>query len=335
VGADKGNGGKFLILPDEYKGPVPEGFFPVRSPTTLAAYFARGIVRNNDVEGAAKSLEATRIYPLVKQDNPLETKVLLCSGKDWNSIAPEGFKHWERVADVVNRLGADEDAAFLLSLLKPLGIEPGKPFQPDARLKQTLTDAAVLAWAMNQTISMAPRLGDVVYYPDTHWEFVLMLNPSLREEYWRDLEERINYYFQGILASPAMKDKAIGAGSQYLRSARNSKGDWLDGSKQYRLRVPANVPVKDFWSVTVYDYETRSMVQTDTDVAAKSSYDKLIANADGSVDLYFGPTAPAGKESNWVKTVPGRGWWVWFRFYGPTEPFFDKSWHLPDFEEMN
>ena len=251
-----------------------------------------------------------------------------------NTIAPQGLKYWNRVADVVNYMGDGVDAGFLLSLLKPFGIEPGKPFAPDARMTQILTDASEVAWAMNQAISMAPRLKDVVYYPGTQWESVLMLNPGLRGEYWRDLEARINYYFQATMAAPAMKEKHIGEGSQYLRSARDSGGEWLDGSNQYRLRVPANMPVKEFWSVTVYDFETRSMVQTDTNVAAKSTYDKLEMNADASVDLYFGPTAPAGKESNWIKTVPGRGWWVWFRFYGPTEAFFDKSWHLPDFEKI-
>lgn len=161
-----------------------------------------------------------------------------------------------------------------------------------------------------------------------------MLDPSLRQEFWRDLEARTAYYWQATMAAPAMKIKDIGAGSQYLQSAHESSGDWLDGGKQYRLRVPANPPAKEFWSVTVYDYETRSMIQTDTNIPAKSSADKLITNGDGSIDLYFGPTAPAGKEANWVKTLPGRGWWVWFRFYGPTEPFFDKSWQLADFERV-
>jgi hypothetical protein len=333
IGADKGRGGKFLILPMDYKGIVPPGYFPVRSRTTLAGFFARGIVRNNDIAAAAKSVEVARIYPLAKKDNPPPTGIRLITGKDWNSIAPQGFRYWERVAEVINYVRADdEDGVFLLSLLKPLGIERGKPFRPDERLKKILTDAAEVAWAINQTISMAPRFKDVVYYPGTQWEFVLMLDPQLRKDYWRNLEERINYYFQATMASPAMKEKTIGAGSQYLRSARDNKGDWLNGSNQYRLHVPANMPAKEFWSVTVYDYETRSMVQTDTNIAAKSSYDKLITNADGSVDLYFAPAAPAGKESNWIKTSPGRGWWVWFRFYAPTQPFFDKTWRLADFE---
>jgi len=186
---------------------------------------------------------------------------VLSSGKDFNSIGSEGFEYWTRVADVVNYISDSDDGAFLLSLLKPLGIEPGRPFAPDSRMKQILTEAADVGWAMDQVISMAPRLADVVYYAGTQWEFVLMLNPALRSEYWRNFETRINYYFQGTMASPAMKEKAIGEGSQYLRSARDSKGDRLDGSNQYRLRVPGNMPVKEFWSVTVYDFETRSMVQ--------------------------------------------------------------------------
>ena len=136
------------------------------------------------------------------------------------------------------------------------------------------------------------------------------------------------------MAQPAMKTKAVGRGSQYVRSARDAAGAWLDGGKQYRLRVPAKAPVELFWSITLYDFETRSQVQTNANNAALSSYDDLRKNSDGSVDLYFGPTAPKGYESNWVKTIAGRGWWVWFRFYSPTEAFFDKSWQLPDFERM-
>jgi len=131
-----------------------------------------------------------------------------------------------------------------------------------------------------------------------------------------------------------MKSKAIGKGSQYLRSAKDSQGAWLDGKNNYHLRIPANVPSVVNWSITVYDYETRSMIQTSFNRAAIGSDDKITKNVDGSVDLYFGPLAPAGKESNWIQTLPGRGWWVWFRIYGPTEPFFDRSWQLPDFEKI-
>jgi hypothetical protein len=163
---------------------------------------------------------------------------------------------------------------------------------------------------------------------------VLELDPSLREAFWRDLEARTNYYFQASMAQPAMKTKAIGRGSQYLRSARDNDGEWLDGSNLYRLNVPADPPAELFWSITLYDFETRSHIQADSNNAALSSYDDLRYNDDGSVDLYFGPEAPDGFENNWVETIPGRGWWVWFRFYSPGEAFFDKSWTLPDFERV-
>jgi hypothetical protein len=131
----------------------------------------------------------------------------------------------------------------------------GQPFQPDARLKPLVIEAADVAWAMNQAVSMAPRFKDVAYYPGAHGESVMTLDPARRAEYWRDLDARINCYFQGTMVSPAMEDKRIGQGSQYLRSARDSQGDWLDGSKPYRLHVTAHMPVKEFWSVSVYDYE--------------------------------------------------------------------------------
>jgi hypothetical protein len=132
-----------------------------------------------------------------------------------------------------------------------------------------------------------------------------------------------------------MKTRAIGRGSQYVRSARDAQGQWLNGSNTYRLRVPADAPVKLFWSITLYDFETRSQVQNSTNNAALSSYDPLKYNDDGSVDLYLGPKAPEGYENNWVQTLPNRGWWVWFRFYSPKEAFFDKSWQLPDFEKID
>ncbi len=102
----------------------------------------------------------------------------------------------------------------------------------------------------------------------------------------------------------------------------------------YRLTVPVDPPAELFWSITLHDFETRSQIQTESNNAALSSYDDLRYNDDGSVDLYFGPGAPEGFENNWVETVPGRGWWVWFRFYSPSEAFFDKSWTLPDFEKV-
>ncbi len=334
------NGGRFVVAPEDYEGEiaVPEGATLLRSRTTLAVFFARGLVIDGDMEAAVKAVTDSRIYPLSQIDSPSKTEVQLASGVAMDTISPmDPMVYWERVAEVLNFVNPeiDQDASLLVSLLQPLGIEPGKPFNPDARQERILADAAHFGWVMAQAISYAPRFDGIVYYPGTQWEWVLELDPSLREAFWRDLEARTNYYFQATMAQPAMKDKAVGRGSQYVRSARDSEREWLDGGNLYRLNVPKDAPVELFWSVTLYDFETRSQVQTDTNRAALSSYDDLKYNEDGSVDLYFGPSAPDSYENNWVKTIPGRGWWVWFRFYSPTEAFFDKTWQLLDFDKID
>jgi hypothetical protein len=334
IGAE---GGRFLVAGLDYNGPVPDGVQLIRSRTAIATFFARGLVINGDVPGAAETVLNCRIYPLSKQANPPKTKIVKATGVAMDTIPPlNPDDYWPRAVKALSFVSAnkdiDPDASLVLSLLQPLGITQGKPFQPDARQRRILKEAAEMAALQSQVISFSPRFPNVRYYPGTQWEWVLELDPSLRDGFWRDLEARINYYFQATMALPAMGTKAIGTGSQYLRSAKDSRGAWLDGKNEYHLRIPANVPSVVNWSITAYDYETRSMIQTSSNRAAIGSDDKITKNSDGSVDLYFGPQAPAGKESNWIQTVPGRGWWVWFRIYGPTEPFFDKSWQLPDFE---
>ncbi|WIY24814.1 DUF1254 domain-containing protein [Parasedimentitalea psychrophila] len=333
------NGAKFVVVPADFPGELdmPDGYTLLRSRTSVAVFFARGLVIEGDVEGAVKTVTNSKVYPLSQINNPPELTVHLATGVDMDTISPmDPQVYWERVAEVMNFVDpeADQDASLMISLLEPLGVAPGQAFAPDERQKQILSDAAHFGWIMAQTISYAPRFDNIIYYPGTRWEWVLELDPSLQERFWRDLEARTNYYFQASMAQPAMKEKKIGAGSQYLRSARDAAGVWLDGTNTYKLNVPANPPAELFWSITLYDVETRSQVLAPSNNAALSSYDDLRYNEDGSVDLYFGPKAPDGYENNWVETLPGRGWWVWFRFYSPAEAFFDKSWQLTDFERL-
>jgi hypothetical protein len=335
-----GNGGTFVVATEDYEGEinVPKGAKLLRSRTSIAVFFARGLVIEGDMKAAVSAITDSKVYPLSQHKSPPKLKIWNVSGVAMDTLSPMNpMEYWQRVATVMDFLNPeiDQDASLLISLLKPLGIEPGKPFNPNARQKQILADAAHFGWLMAQTISYAPRFEGITYWPGTQWEWVLELNPSLREAFWRDLEARTNYYFQATMAQPAMKTKAIGRGSQYVRSARDANGGWLDGSNVYRLNVPVNAPAELFWSITLYDFETRSQLQNKTNKAALSSYDNLTYNKDGSVDLYFSPQAPKGYENNWVQTIPGRGWWVWFRFYSPTEAFFDKSYQLPDFEKVS
>jgi hypothetical protein len=332
-GPDKGKCGKFLLVPPGYKGEVPKGYFVAHSLTNRVMYLARGFVKDGDVKSAVDTLAKIRIYPLSQAAHPPETKIFMAGDKGMNSIAPRGFSYWEQLADIINQEPVEDRDGFFLAMLKPLGIEKGKPFQPNERQKKILTDAAEVGFLMAQTISMAPRLDNASSYPGTHWEWVLTLNPNQHGKDYEQLDERTDYTFEAITIAEGMVKPIVGAGSQYMSSAKDSTGAWLDGGKSYRLRVPANVPVKEFWSVTVYDNMTRSMIQTDTNKAALSSYDKLKSNPDGSIDLYFGPQAPQGNERNWIKTPPGKGWFTYFRWYGPTQAFFDKSWKPADIEE--
>lgn len=331
-GPDKGKGGKFLIIPAGYKGSPPDGFLVATSRTNRAMYLGRAFVKDGNIDAAVETLKKIKAYPLADKDNPPLTKVVLRDGRALHSIPPRGFEYWERLATLLNSESVEDRDRFFHAFLRPLGIERGKPFNPDARQKRILTEAAEAGFFMAQTISMAPRFDGVGVYPGTRWEYVLMLDPGQETGSYSQIDERADYCFEAITTAIGMIKKIVGAGSQYLSSARDGTGAWLDGGKTYRLTVPANPPVKEFWSVLVYDNLTRSMVQTDTNKAGVSSYDKLEANPDGSIDIWFGPKAPAGKESNWIKTNPGRGWFTYFRAYGPTEAFFEKTWKLPDIE---
>jgi hypothetical protein len=145
---------------------------------------------------------------------------------------------------------------------------------------------------------------------------------------------RAGYFYFALGVTKAMLSKTVGAGQAYLASFRDTEGHAFDGAKSYRLHVPPNPPAKQFWSVTIYDVDTRSIILNKEHIAVRGSRDDLVKNADGSVDLYFAPTAPKDFEKNWVQTVPGQAWFSAFRLYAPLEPYFDKSWPLPDIENL-
>jgi hypothetical protein len=333
-GPDKGKGGKFLLLPPGFSGSVPAGYLPAPSLAYRHIYVGRAFVKDGNVAAAVKTLEGIRVYPLSQASAPANTKVLRSGGKPMDSIPPQGYGYWEILADAIAHEPVEPRDRFFHAMLKPLGIEKGKPFNPDARQKKILADAAEVGFLLAQTLSAAPRLSNASSYPGTKWEWVLTLNPDQEADNYSQLDERTDYTFEAFSVAAGMIKPIVGAGSQYMSTARDKSGAWLNGGKNYRLRVPANVPVKEFWSVTVYDNMTRSMIQTDTNKAGLDSHQKLQVNADASVDLFFGPAAPAGLESNWVKTIAGKGWFTYFRWYGPTKEFFDKTWTLPDIESV-
>jgi hypothetical protein len=223
---------------------------------------------------------------------------------------------------------------FFAAMLQRLGLEKGQPFKPTQRQDTLLRDAAAIGEAMAKANAFSKRFPGIRYRPDTHWE--LLIPPSM--DFEQDIpgttlfEERTTFFYEVMGASQAAMSKTPGAGSAYLSAYRQTDGEAFDGGKQYRLRVPANPPAKQFWSITLYDVDTRCLIQNEHKIADRSSRHELVKNADGSVDLIFGPSRPAKMEDNWIPTTAGKAWFAYFRLFGPLEPYFDKSWRLPDIE---
>lgn len=331
LGPEKMQGGKFLILGPGHPDMQPEGYFVFRCPTNNMWAGARGL--DPDKTKAAELLGKMRIYPYAQRENPPVTKHLRPEGRKWTGEQPRGMAYWESLARLINEEPPIERDRMILAMLVPLGIEKGKPFQPDARQKQILTDAANTGELMARANGYAKRFEGAIVWPGKKWEISLFLKETNQEaENHTQLDERASWFYEAVGVTIGMMGRTVGAGQLYLESQKDSTGAWLDGGKNYKLTVPKDAPVAQFWSFSVYDNESRCLIDSGS-YPDRSSRDDITTNADGSVDLYFGPEAPLGKPAkNWIKTLPGKGWFTYFRLYAPTQPYFDRSWVLPDIE---
>jgi hypothetical protein len=331
VGPDKGAGGKYLVVPPDYQGEVPDGYFVVRSPTNSVNFAVRGFQVDGKTDEAVKLMKETKIYPLSAAANPPAMEFLDGSNKPIETVFPDNFRFFELLAMLVEEEPADVFDPSERWQMQSIGIEKGKPFAPDDRTRALLDEAARLGGAMARANTYAPV---TTYYPDRQWQEA---STDLDYTFLRDgipqVDARNNVYYMAAGNTPAMMAKNIGQGSQYLWTYRDADGDWLDGAKSYRLHVLPDIPAENFWSVVVYDSLTRSELQGAQPLPSISSYTNPIVNADGSIDIVFGPEKPEG-ETNWIQTVPGKGWFPIFRFYSPTEPYFDKTWKLEDIAKL-
>lgn len=336
-GPDGDKGGKFLLLPPGYTGEIPaEGYHVLQGTMNNYNVMVRGILTGGmeNAPEAEATVRKLQVYPWSERDNPRPARFISFSGKEMDTLPPQGIEYWALLSEFINNNPVQERDRFYMAMLKPLGIEKGKAFNPDARQRAILEEAARLGDAMGRAMLFdgEERIDGANAFGGTHWNWVVLNRPDQEAEFYSQLDERLHYTYGAIYTSPNIGAKRSGPGSDYIQAFKDKDGNRFDGGKSYRLRVPPNVPAAAFWSLTIYDTATRSMIRNPSKDAARSSYDKLNTNADGSVDLYFGPQAPAGQESNWIETVPGKGFYPMVRFYTPKEALFDGTWAMPDVE---
>ncbi|QYO62919.1 DUF1254 domain-containing protein [Leptolyngbya sp. 7M] len=333
TGPDKGEGGKYLVLAPDQEAPLDvESYHIVQSPTNNLFHAFRVLTTDpQETEALNASYQA---YAYAQRANPRQTRIILGTGKTWSSWPGSSLDYWRLLAKMLNEEPVHERDRMMVAMLKPLGIEKGKPFQPDARQQQILEQAAVVGEAMARSLSYAKRQPEAHIWPGTHWKNAVLLEANQETEHHTALDERTAWFYEAVTLSAGMTTTTPGLGQQYIGIQKDREGDWLQGGNCYTLRVPPHAPVKQFWSITLYDTETRCFIDTPYNIAGVDSRGDLIQNADGSVDLYFAPTAPTGKETNWAPTLPDRGWFAYFRFYAPTEPYFERIWTLPDIEKV-
>jgi hypothetical protein len=332
AGPDKGKGGKYLLLPPGYEGNVPEGYFVFECPTYRNWVMVRGFVQNTGTgdDAIAYYKENFKIYPLAtgpREDAKYET----LSFKGGNTTNPRDITFFNLIDKIVQYEPASAFSAYELGLLKAIGIEKGKEFTPDERMKKILAEGIKHGDAIAKANAYAHRDPTVRIYPDRKYESIFLGGShEFKNGDALLLDARLLFHYEAIVVTPAMARKMVGIGSQYLCVYRDANDNFLMGDNNYRMHLPAGIPAKDFWSVTVYHPDTRSLLQNGQDKPSVSTYDDPVINEDGSIDIYFGQEAPEGFEKNWVKTIPGEGWFTYIRLYGPLDAYFDQTWKPDD-----
>jgi hypothetical protein len=376
-GPDRGEGGKYLIVPPGYDGPLPEGgFFVAHSKTNRVLYAARAFLVNDDPKPAVENIKKhLKIYPympggvgtsiatalqgevkLAKNPPVPDTRFIEGSGKSFNTIPPNDYTFFEMINANVQQEPATSYDVELAGQLAAIGIVKGKPFKPDARMKKILTDAAAVGNAAGRMLNWRYAVAhpEWSYYPGSMWGNMLFQGGANFEtpppEFTREgmfkpypptgartLDSRTAFYYGYTLDSPGMIMRIPGVGSQYLMGFLDSDGNPYDGGKTYKVTLPKNIPARAFWSFTLYDNQSRSMLDTPQRYprAGSQTYPSPAAEAgvDGSTAIYFAPTQPEGvPRGNWIQTVPGKGWFTILRLYSPLEPFFTKEWRPSEIE---
>ena len=335
LGPDKGKGGKYLFLPPGYTGAVPEGYFVVKSPTYIVSFGVRGFKVDGKTDQAVALMKQIKVYPLAQASNPPEMEFLNGSGKAINTVHPTPSRSSRCSPNSSTKSRPRSSRRSNVSTCRPSASRRESRSTPMPRPGRCFRRPRGSEARWRAPTASRRRLPDTYYYKDRKWQFVGDVPYNFMKDGVLEVDRRAYVYYMALGNSPAMMDKNVGVGSYYLWTYKDAAGNFLDGAKSYKLHIPANVPAKDFWSVLVYDALSRSELKNGQPFPSVSKYSDPKINADGSVDVYFGPQMPTGQEKNWIKTVAGKGWFPIFRFYGPLQPLYDKSWVLNDIERVN
>ena len=337
LGADKGKGGKYLILPPGYSGKAPDGYIALQSDTFGGYMLLRANLKSHGAADVEKSIvygKRLKVYPLSQAVNPPATVFTDVKDINYDSTIrydASFFEHLDRMVQSEPWLQRDR---AMIDQLKSIGIEKGKPYKPDDATKTLLASAAREAGAL---LELKYDAGLPPFFSESsRWtvpaptEFAKATQGGYADPNSYPIDERgmaYSYAFVGI--------KRLGAGQFYLISIKDKDGQSFDGGQSYRLTVPADPPVEQYWSITAYDRQTHALIKNMPRASRSSQIAEMQKNPDGGIDIYFGPTAPVGKDANWVPTDPARKFELMARFYGPKKEFFDKAWKLPDVEKLN
>lgn len=334
TGPDKGAGGKYLFVSPGYTGDLPsEGYFLAKPRTNRVLVFYRAFVEGGDVAAAVDGVKAhAAVYPLSAATAPPASEMVNTSGVKFNTISSNTFHFYEELNAVVQNEPADFVDPDTVGLFASIGITKGHPFAPDARMKAILTDAVAVANGFARANLFASRDVRTRLYDDRQW-----VTPFVGGSYQfldgaeRLLDARTMFFYYATGITPAMTESKPGTGSAYAITFRDVNGDYLDGTKTYKVKLPGPIPAKNFWAFSVYDNQTRSLLETDQKLAGlDSTLPDIKGDKDGSVTVWFGPKPPAGHEANWVQTMPSKGYNLALRLYGPLEPWFDQTWKPGD-----
>lgn len=345
-GPDRGKGGKYLIVPEGYEGEVPEGYYLYTSKTNGVFIFQRGFFKSvDDLQPGVDAVEGIKVYPLEGEAKPMDYQH--ASDIDSYALFAHDFSYFEMLNRFIQSDKVDDIDPYMHGMMAAIGIKKGADFSPSAKEKELLGQAAETAWRMAKNIAANfDGEEDGLWYSDRKWvahartELDDFMSTLLDEEFRNretghtDVNAKAHMYINHYSISTGMMSSIVGLGAKYGNAYKDSEGNYLKGENTYKITFPPNPPAKLFWSLTAYDAETASGVDAEGQVyPSLNGMNDITYNEDGSFTIFLAPEKPEG-DVNWIKTVPGRGWFSLFRYYGPEQGFFDRSYKLGDFEKV-